>query len=169
MSFYNLFVTIRSVDQQVNSLPKTLTSRSNRIRWGMLPDYLRSDTKDLNQRQKNPLSLTAVIICLATVNSQKIIDRRKFGKAHAGERRIPQHWEEPCYTSSYHNATQRLAVTKVFLSIPLPARLDSPAHSAGYLSSPCRRAIHFFQFSIAFFCGSQSLSWLFPVARHWLV
>ena len=32
---YNLFVTIiRSVDQQRNSPPKTLTSLSNRRRWG---------------------------------------------------------------------------------------------------------------------------------------
>ena len=36
-----------------------------------LPDYLRSDTKDFNQEAKNQLSLTAVIICLATVNYQK--------------------------------------------------------------------------------------------------
>ena len=35
VSFYNLFVTgIRSVDQQRNSPPKTLTSLSNRVRWG---------------------------------------------------------------------------------------------------------------------------------------
>jgi hypothetical protein len=40
-----------------------------------LPDYLRSDTKDVN-----PLSLTAVIICLATINYQKIIHRRKSGR-----------------------------------------------------------------------------------------
>ena len=34
-SFYNLFVTcIHSVDQQRNSPPKTLTSLSNRVRWG---------------------------------------------------------------------------------------------------------------------------------------
>ena len=30
----NLFVIIRSVDQQRNSLPKTLMSISNRIHWG---------------------------------------------------------------------------------------------------------------------------------------
>jgi hypothetical protein len=45
-------------------------------------------------------------------------------------------------------------------------------HSAGDLSSPCRRvwrrAIHFFLFSIHF-CGSQSPSWLFPLERYWLV
>ena len=35
VSFYNVFVTgIRRVDQQRNSPPKTLTSLSNRVRWG---------------------------------------------------------------------------------------------------------------------------------------
>ena len=35
VSFYNKFVTsIRSVDQQKNSSPKTLTSLSNQVRWG---------------------------------------------------------------------------------------------------------------------------------------
>ena len=35
LSVYNLFVSsIRSVDQQRNSPPKTLTSLSNRVRWG---------------------------------------------------------------------------------------------------------------------------------------
>ena len=54
-------------------------------------------------------------------------------------------------------------------------RLGSPAHSAGGLSSPCRRfwrrAIHFFLVSLCF-CGSQSpigSRWLFPLARYWLV
>ena len=52
------------------------------------------------------------------------------------------------------------------------ASLGRPAHSAYDLSSLCtrvwRRAIHFFLLQIRF-CGSQSPSWLFPLARHWLV
>uniref|UniRef100_A0A8C5F7D9 TNF receptor-associated factor n=1 Tax=Gadus morhua TaxID=8049 RepID=A0A8C5F7D9_GADMO len=44
-------------------------------------------------------------------------------------------------------------------------RLGGPAHSAGDLSSPCRRvwrrAIRFFLVSVCI-CGSQSPSWLFP-------
>ena len=46
---YNFFVIIiRSVDQQRNSPPKTLTSLNNRRRGvEKLPDLLRSDTKDV--------------------------------------------------------------------------------------------------------------------------
>ena len=42
-----------------------------------LPDYLRSDMKDVNQKQKEnqPDQL-----CLATVNYTKIMDRRKSGR-----------------------------------------------------------------------------------------
>ena len=45
-----------------------------------LPDYLRSRQKDVNRRQNNLLSLTAVIICLATVYYLKIIHSRKSGR-----------------------------------------------------------------------------------------
>ena len=50
VSFHNLFVTsIRSVDQ-----PKTLQRLATKYAGvDKLPDYLRSDTKDVNQRQKN--------------------------------------------------------------------------------------------------------------------
>ena len=35
VSFYNVFVTsVRNVDQQRNSPPKTMTTLRNRIRWG---------------------------------------------------------------------------------------------------------------------------------------
>ena len=44
--FYNLFVTsIRSVDQQRKSQPKTLTSLSNRIRWGWVTTCVIRKTK----------------------------------------------------------------------------------------------------------------------------
>ena len=50
--------------------------------------------------------------------------------------------------------------------------LVPPARSAGDLNSPCRmvwrRAIHFFLLLICF-CGSQSPSWLLPLAHYWLV
>ena len=54
MPFYNLFVTIRSVDQQRNSLPKTRIRRlaTECARVDKLPDYLESETKAVNQRQK---------------------------------------------------------------------------------------------------------------------
>ena len=46
--FYNLFdSTIRSVDQQTNSPPKLAMEY---IGFDKLLDYLRSDTKDVNQR-----------------------------------------------------------------------------------------------------------------------
>jgi hypothetical protein len=50
--------------------------------------------------------------------------------------------------------------------------VSSHAHSSGDLSSTCtrvwRRAMLSFLLPIRF-CGSQSPSWLFPLARYWLV
>ena len=47
--------------------------------------------------KKNPLSLTAVILCIATVIIEKEIQTSppEVGKAHTSERSVPQRWEEP--------------------------------------------------------------------------
>ena len=93
VSFYNSFVTIHSVDQKRNSPPKTLTSLSNRIRvvakWA---DYWRSDNKDVYQREKKLTLLDSGHFMLI---GRSIYANRpsEVRKAHASERRVPQHWE----------------------------------------------------------------------------
>ena len=51
MSFYNLFVTIRSVDQQSKLFAKDVDFAQQPEYTGVdkLLDYLRRDTKDVNQ------------------------------------------------------------------------------------------------------------------------
>ena len=91
VSFYNSILLpafVMLISREI-ARQRRLRRLATEYTWvGKLPDYLRTDTRDVNQ----PLSLTAVILCLATVNYQKIIIIiYNNNKPHVSEQRIPQH------------------------------------------------------------------------------
>ena len=74
MSFYNLFVTgfVVLIRREIVRQRRWRHIATADAGVDKLPDYLRSGTKEKEN------SLSAVIICLATVNYQKIIHHRKL-------------------------------------------------------------------------------------------
>ena len=71
VSLYNLSAFVVFIRREIVGQRRRLATEYAGV--DKLPDFLRSDTKDGKKS-----TLTVVIICLATVNYQKIIPRRKF-------------------------------------------------------------------------------------------
>ena len=88
-SNYLFFISIRSVHLQRNSLPKTMASFINRVRWVLdkLADYLRSDTKD----GKKSTFLDSGHYMLSNGELSKNYSPPEVVKAHAIERSVLQH------------------------------------------------------------------------------
>ena len=90
--FYNLFVPIRRVDQQGNSVPKTLTSLSNRITLG-LTSYRTTFgvTRKTSIRSRKITFLDSSQYMLSSGQLSKNDLPPEVGKARGNERSIEQH------------------------------------------------------------------------------